>query len=82
MATTCGKALKLDIPVLVDDMNDTAAKAYAAMPDRLFIIGADGKIAYAGERGPRGFKVDEMEKALMPLLRTSSKASPRLKRGR
>jgi hypothetical protein len=54
--------------VLVDDMKDTVAKAYSAMPDRLFILDVKGKIAYRGERGPRGFLVDEMEKALLALL--------------
>jgi Ni,Fe-hydrogenase III small subunit len=60
--------LKLTIPVLVDDMKDTVSKAYNAMPDRLFILAADGTIAYRGERGPRGFKVQEMEEALKTLL--------------
>jgi len=54
--------------VLVDDMMDSVAKAYSAMPDRLFILDAEGKIAYRGERGPRGFRVDEMEKAILKLL--------------
>ena len=49
-------------------MKNTVATAYNAMPDRLFILGADGKIAYRGARGPRGFKVDEMEQALKKLL--------------
>jgi len=55
--------------VLVDDMDDTVAKAYNAMPDRLFIVKADGTIGYCGGRGPRGFNVDEMEKALAKLLK-------------
>ena len=57
------------MPVLVDDMQDTVAKAYNAMPDRLFIVKADGTIGYRGNRGPRGFDVDEMEKALVKLLK-------------
>ena len=68
MAAQCCKELELTLPVLVDDMEDSAAKAYGAMPDRLFILGADGKIAYRGDRGPRGFKVDEMEQQLSGIL--------------
>jgi hypothetical protein len=49
-------------------MKDTVARAYDAMPDRLFILDAEGTIAYRGERGPRGFKLDEMDKALLKLL--------------
>jgi hypothetical protein len=68
VAAQCCKELELTLPVLVDDMEDSAAKAYGAMPDRLFILGADGKIAYRGDRGPRGFKVDEMEQQLSGIL--------------
>ncbi|MHC4134849.1 MAG: hypothetical protein ACYTDU_18365 [Planctomycetota bacterium] len=37
---------------------------------RLFVLGADGKTAYRGERGPRGFRVAELEKALGKLVAT------------
>ena len=42
-------------------MKNATATAYNAMPDRLFVVGIDGKIAYRGARGPRGFKPDELE---------------------
>ena len=54
----------LDIPALLDDIEDTAATGYASLPDRLYLIGKDGKIAFAGDRGPRGFKPDMLEKAI------------------
>lgn len=68
VAGGCAEALKLKMPCVVDDMQDTFAKAYNAKPDRLFILGADAKIAYRGERGPRGFDVDGMEAALKKIL--------------
>lgn len=68
MAGDCIKDLGLGMPVCVDDMDDTVAKAYNAMPDRLFILKADGTIGYRGDRGPRGFKVDAMEEALKGIL--------------
>lgn len=68
MAGDCIKDLKLGMPVLVDDMQDSVAKAYSAMPDRLFIVKADGTIGYRGERGPRGFDVDAMAAALGKIL--------------
>ena len=70
VAGQCIEDLALSIPVLVDDMDDTVSKAYNAMPDRLFILAADGTIAYRGDRGPRGFDVEEMEKALIAHLAT------------
>jgi hypothetical protein len=68
VARQCCGALELTLPQLVDDLQDTVAKAYNALPDRLFILGADGRVAYRGARGPRGFKVEEMERALAGLL--------------
>lgn len=69
VAGACSTQLKLTIPMVVDDMDDTVARAYNALPDRLFLIGADGKIAYRGDRGPRGFKVDELKEALESILK-------------
>jgi alkylhydroperoxidase family enzyme len=38
------------------------------MPDRLYVIDRDGKVAYKGGRGPFGFKTNEMEQALLLTL--------------
>ena len=64
VAKRCMEEIDLAIPVVVDTMDDATAKAYDGHPDRIFIVGADGKIAYRGDRGPRGFKVDELEEKL------------------
>ena len=69
VAKKCSTEISLGIPQLVDDLENTVATAYAAWPDRLFILGKDSRIAYAGDRGPRGFRVDEMEAALARLTR-------------
>ena len=85
VVVTCAAHFQLMIPVLVDDMGDSVAKAYDAFPDRLFILNADGTIAYRGDRGPRGFKVDEMEQALAKLAPETSQAkesAPRQSRDR
>ena len=68
VAKQCSKALELSVPFLVDDMQDSVGKAYHAHPDRLFILDADGKVAYRGARGPRGFKVEQMEQALKKII--------------
>lgn len=69
VASSCSTALDLKIPLLVDDMSDTVSKAYSAWPDRLFILGADGRVAYAGGPGPREFNVAEMVVELEKLAR-------------
>ena len=64
IAHACSLRLQLEIPTLIDDMNDSTDLAYAALPERLYLIGRDGRIAYKGARGPMGFKPDELEAAI------------------
>ncbi len=56
IASKCRSKLEIDMPCLVDDMDNTVAKAFGAWPDRLFIVDEDGKIAVRAGRGPWGFK--------------------------
>ena len=67
-AAGCVADLKLSMPLLIDDMKNTVGDAFHGHPDRLFILALDGTIAYRGERGPSGFKVDEMRSALKKLV--------------
>jgi hypothetical protein len=65
VASVCMAKLALEpMPALVDDIDDKANTAYAAWPDRLYLIGRDGRIAYRGGPGPRGFKPEELEAAI------------------
>jgi hypothetical protein len=68
VASGCVKDMGLTIPFLIDDMENTTEAAYAAWPDRLYVIGADGRVAYKGGLGPKGFKPDEADSALARLL--------------
>ncbi len=68
VAGDCMKDMKLSIPCLVDDMQNTAQKAYAGWPDRMYVIDKDGVVAYRGEPGPRGFKPADAEEALKKAL--------------
>lgn len=71
VARTCCTALKVTMPMVVDDMNDRIGHAYSGMPDRLYVIDANGRVAYKGGRGPFGFRPAEMEQAIvMSLLET------------
>ena len=62
------------MPLVVDGMDDRVGHAYSGMPDRLYVIDPDGRVAYKGGRGPFGFKVGEMEQALVMLLLDTAKA--------
>jgi hypothetical protein len=56
--------LELSIPCVIDGMDNQVGTAYAAMPDRLYLIGLDGRIAFKGEKGPRGFKPEQLREFL------------------
>jgi hypothetical protein len=65
LAQQCTAALELDhIPTLIDEVNDGVGTRYAAWPDRLYLVSKNGRIAYAGGAGPRGFKPDELGEAI------------------
>ncbi len=56
--------LALEMPALVDEMDDAVAAAYGAMPERLYLISRDGKVAYKGGIGPMFFKPLEWQEAI------------------
>ena len=56
--------LDISIPGVIDGMDNKVNEAYSAWPDRLYLVGKDGKIAYKGGPGPRGFKPNELEDAI------------------
>jgi hypothetical protein len=64
VAGRCEESLKYGIRTYVDEMDDAVNKAYAAMPTRLYLVGVDGRVVYAGGLGPWGFKPDELEAAI------------------
>jgi hypothetical protein len=68
VAGMCQRALKISMPLLVDKIDNRVADAYAAAPDRLYLIDRDGRVAYKSGRGPFGFKTGELEQALVLLL--------------
>ena len=77
VAGQCETALQYGIHTYVDDMNDTVSKAYAALPTRLYLVGLDGRVAYAGGLGPYGFKPAELGAAIEDYLsRTEKEISP------
>ena len=64
VAKSCVSDLNISIPCLIDDMGNGTAAAYKGHPDRLYVVGKNGKIAFHGAPGPMGFKPADMEKAL------------------
>jgi len=52
------------IPVALDPVDRRAEKAFAAWPERIYIIGRDGRVLYKGDTGPFGFKPEKAEARL------------------
>jgi hypothetical protein len=68
VAQQCGTVLQMTMPLLVDEIDDRVGHAYSGMPDRLYVIDRNGRVAYKSGRGPFGFEPGEMEQALLMLF--------------
>ena len=64
LARRCAEALDLTIPMLVDRIDNAAFEAYAAWPERIYLLDSAGCVAYRGGPGPFGFLPDELEEAI------------------
>jgi hypothetical protein len=64
------------MPTLLDRADNRVNQAYAGWPDRMYVVGIDGKIAYQGKPGPWGFKVEEVEAWLKKNIRCEKPAEP------
>ena len=68
VAKEFAEQFKVSLPILVDPIADPFEKAFAAWPDRIYVLDAAGKVAYKGQPGPGGFKVSEIPPVLERLL--------------
>jgi len=64
VASACALRLDFTMPMLIDDLDNSTDRKYYALPDRLYLVGRDGRIVYRGLPGPFGFLVAELEKAI------------------
>jgi hypothetical protein len=72
VAAACAARLHLEMPIVVDGIENRVASAYGGWPDRLYLVGSDGRIAYQGGEGPFGFRPDELAAAIDRELVSSS----------
>ena len=68
VARSCQNHLKLSLPFLVDTIDDAVGATYSGMPNRLYLVDQNGKIAFKNGRGPFGFHPRQLEQALILLL--------------
>lgn len=53
-ASFCQRTKDLGIPIAVDKIDNRVGKAYAGWPNRMVVVGTDGKILYATDPAPGG----------------------------
>ena len=70
VAQTCSLDLHIPLPMLVEEIDNVIDEAYGAAPERLYVIGADGRVAYQGGAGPHFFDLDEWEQAIETCVKT------------
>jgi hypothetical protein len=68
LSKNCETALHYGIRTYVDEMDDAVNKAYAAWPTRLYLVGLDGKVVYAGGLGPYDFRPEKLKAAIEAYL--------------
>lgn len=64
VAETCPVRSRIELPILIDTIDNKTEGAYVAWPRRLYIVGVDGKIAYSRD----DFSMTEMAWALEKVL--------------
>jgi len=64
VAEACVLGLDLRMPMALDAMTNEVDRAYAALPERLYVIDADGRIVLRSDPGPWGFDLDAWEQAI------------------
>lgn len=64
----CVKSLKVDLPVIVDEIDNRTERAYTAWPDRLYVVDEGGRIAFKSPAGPFGFEAEPVARTLAGLV--------------
>jgi hypothetical protein len=78
VAGACIRNLKIELPALLDTIDNATERAYTGWPDRLYVIGTDGRVKFKSKPGPFGFKPDPMAQALrQELSQHPAPAAPR-----
>jgi hypothetical protein len=63
-ASMCVRNLDIKFTAVIDNMDNKVEQDYSAWPDRLYLVGKDGRIAYKGRPGTVGFVPAELAVAI------------------
>ena len=73
VATSCVRDLKIEIPALLDDAQNSTERAYTGWPDRLYLIDRQGTVRFKSKPGPFGFHVTDLAQAVKTQLSAGSR---------
>jgi len=68
MAQVCSLRLNLRMPLLLDTMDDEVDLKYNALPERLYLLDAEGRVAYKSVAGSFGFDPEAWARAIAALV--------------
>lgn len=68
VASACQLALDIHMPMLVDRIDNDVDRKYVGLPMRMFLVDAQGRIAFAGKKGPFGWDDEAFEATLKTLV--------------
>lgn len=74
VANACVRNLHIAFPALLDSVENRVEQAYTGWPDRLYLIGVDGRVRYKSEAGPFGFSPGRLSAALASTVEPASLA--------
>jgi hypothetical protein len=67
VAESCVRKLGIRFPALIDGIDNTVERRYTGWPDRLYLIGRDGRVLFKSAPGPFGFNPEALETSLRQL---------------
>jgi len=71
-ASACVRNLGIHIPAILNGIENKTERAYTGWPDRLYLIGTDGRVAFKTAPGPYGFSRRGLEQALEQATRAKN----------
>ena len=74
LAGICVRKLGIEFPAVLDEFGNSTERDYTGWPDRIYLIDANGRVAWKSRPGPFGFKPEELAAALGRLGTGSSVA--------
>lgn len=72
-ASICQRTKDLGIPIAVDKIDNRVGKAYAGWPNRMVVVGTDGRILFATAPSPRGTNASSLKEWLTNNLKKSGR---------